>query len=232
MKRKGEVQKVAKSGEIGHTCIYMRKHLNLRANIALGLIFAFLVNTFGLMPLVQAQSTGMVHLSPEFTPAHLVGITIHPDNALQFDFLIYRGDGLLSDDQKKAEYNKLVKYFLASLTIPEKDQWVNLSPYEKDRIIKDDFGKTEMGRDLLAQDYILKQITSSLIYPEDNLGKKFWDKVYERAWKEYGTTDVPVNTFNKVWIIPDEAACLRKREYRLYSTQSFESHVRRRLPFA
>ena len=147
----------------------------------------------------------MVHLSTEFTPAHLQGMTIHPDNALQFDFLIHRGDEPFSDAQKKEQYSKLVKYFLASLTIPDEDQWVNLSPYEKDRIIKDDFGKTEMGRDLLAQDYILKQITSSLIYPEDGLGKKFWDRIYARAWKEYGTTNVPVNTFNKVWIIPDEA---------------------------
>ena len=29
------------------------------------------------------------------------------------------------------------------------------------------FGLTEMGRDLLAEDYMLKQITASLIYPED-----------------------------------------------------------------
>ena len=136
------------------------------------------------MPSLPAVGV-MVHLSPEFTPAHLQGIIIHPENALQFDFLIHRGDQILEGDQKKEEYKKLVKYFLASLTIPDEDQWVNLSPYEKDRIIKDDFGKTEMGRDLLAQDYMLKQITSSLIYPEDDLGKKFWDKVYERAWKEY-----------------------------------------------
>jgi hypothetical protein len=147
----------------------------------------------------------MVHLSPEFTPAHLQGITIHPDNALQFDFLIHKGDQVLDGGQKRVEYKKLVKYFLASLTIPDEDQWVNLSPYEHDRIIKDDFGKTEMGRDLLAEDYMLKQITSSLIYPEDGLGKKFWDKIYERAWKEYHTTNVPVNTFNKVWIVPDQA---------------------------
>ena len=130
---------------------------------------------------------------------------IHPDNALQFDFLINKGDQDLEGSQKTEEYKKLVKYFLASLTIPDQDQWVNLSPYENDRIIKDDFGKTEMGRDLLAQDYLLKQITSSLIYPEDGLGRKFWDKVYERAWKEYHTTDIPVNTFNKVWIVPDQA---------------------------
>ena len=33
---------------------YMIKYLNLRANIALGLIFAFLLNTFGPIPAVQA----------------------------------------------------------------------------------------------------------------------------------------------------------------------------------
>ena len=157
----------------------------------------------GMMPLPVPGS--MVQLSSEFTPAHLQGITIHPDNALQFDFLIHQADDSLSIGQKEEEYTKLVRYFLASLTIPDDNQWVNLSPYEKNRIIKDDFGKTEMGRDLLAQDYMLKQITSSLIYPEDGVGKKFWNTIYERAWQEYHTTDIPVNTFNKVWIVPDQA---------------------------
>src|SRR5476651_1029044 len=118
------------------------------------------------MPHLPTPGT-MVHLSPEFTPAYLKGIVIHPENALKFDFIIYKGDKVLTDAQKRLEYTKLTKYFLASLAIPDDDQWVNLSPYEKDRIIKDDFGKTEMGRDLLAQDYMLKQITASLIYPED-----------------------------------------------------------------
>jgi len=80
-----------------------------------------------------------------------------------------------------------------------------LSPYEKDRIIDDDLGLTEMGRDMLSQDYILKQITASLIYPENETGKVFWAKVYEQAYELYGTTDIPVDTFNKVWIMPDEA---------------------------
>ena len=152
----------------------------------------------------------MVHLSPEYTPAYLKGIVIHPENALKFDFIIYKGDKALTDEQKREEYTKLTKYFLASLAIPDDDQWVNLSPYEKDRIIKGDFGKTEMGRDLLAQDYMLKQITASLIYPEDNLGKKFWDKVYTEAQEQYGTTNIPVNTFNKVWILPDDALIYEK----------------------
>ncbi len=110
-----------------------------------------------------------------------------------------------SPNDLKQEANKLIKYFLASLTIPEKDLWVNLSPYEKNRIIPDAFGRTEMGRDLLAEDYMLKQITSSLIYPEGETGKKFWKKVYAQAAKRFGTTNIPVNTFNKVWIVPEKA---------------------------
>ena len=83
--------------------------------------------------------------------------------------------------------------------------FINLSPYEKNRIVPEEFGKTEMGRDLLAQDYLLKQITASLIYPESESGKKFWDEVYKQAQAKYGTTRIPINTFNKVWIVPDKA---------------------------
>jgi len=57
----------------------------------------------------------------------------------------------------------------------------------------------------LAEDYILKQITASLIYPESQLGKEFWQKVYAQAQAKYGTTNVPINTFNKVWIVPEKA---------------------------
>src|SRR5271167_4736268 len=62
-----------------------------------------------------------------------------------------------------------------------------------------------MGRDLLAEDYMLKQITASLIYPEDEIGKKFWKRIYEEEANRYGTTNIPVNTFNKVWIVPEKA---------------------------
>jgi len=158
-------------------------------------------------PFARMPAPGvMVHLSPEFTPAYLKALIIHPENALRFDFIVTRGDEPLNDRQKHDTYQKLIKYFLASLAVPDENQWVNLSPYEKERIIKDDFGKTEMGRDLLAQDYLLKQITASLIYPESNLGRKFWDRIYSEAYKQFGTTNIPVNTFNKVWIIPDSAS--------------------------
>ena len=147
----------------------------------------------------------MVALSLAFKPAVLKGIKLDPKNPFRFHFFVDSGDSNLSQEELKNESSKLIKYFLASLTIPEKDLWVNLSPYEKDRIVPQEFGQTEMGRDLLAEDYVLKQITASLIYPESQLGKEFWQKVYAKAQAKYGTTNIPVNTFNKVWIVPEKA---------------------------
>lgn len=180
------------------------------------LCLLFLINSVIPFPQAHAEQIhlpapgAMVHLSPKFTPAHLKGIIIHPKEPFKFDFIIHRGDQPLSEAQKKEEYTKLVKYFLASLAIPDQDQWVNLSPYEGDRMVNDNFGKTIMGRDLLAQDYILKQITASLIYPQTQLGKAFWDRVYTEARKKYGAAHIPINTFNKVWVLPSDALIYQK----------------------
>jgi len=147
----------------------------------------------------------MVHLSPPLNPPILKGIKVYPDNPFRFDFILDKGNGLSGNVQLKDISTKLIKYFLASLTIPEKDLWVNLSPYENNRIIPPSFGLTEMGRDLLAEDYMLKQITASLIYPEGEIGRKFWQRIYAEAVRKFGTTNIPVNTFNKVWIVPQKA---------------------------
>lgn len=147
-------------------------------------------------------------LSPVLQPPVLKGLRVYPDDPLRLDFILDPGtvaEPALPADKFGQESGKLIRYFLAGLTIPEQDLWVNLSPYEKDRIIPEAFGQTELGRDLLAQDYVLKQITSSLLYPEDETGKAFWQRVYALAQEKYGTTDIPVDTFNKVWIVPDKA---------------------------
>ena len=152
----------------------------------------------------------MLKVSSQFAPPVIQGMKIDPNNPLAFNFLVDPGQNAMTEAQKKTEYTKLIKYFLASLTTPESDMWVNLSPYEHSRIISKNFGGTEMGRDMLAQDYLLKQLTASLMYPEDALGKKFWDRIYERVRTEFGNTQVPVNTFNKVWILPQSATVYEK----------------------
>nr|CAI78509.1 hypothetical protein [uncultured bacterium] len=147
----------------------------------------------------------MVNPSIAFVPPLLKGMTIYPDEPLRFDFIIDSGNSKFDEEEVKTESEKLVKYFLAALTVPKNDLWVNLSPQEKDRIIPDYLGKTTLGRDMLAQDYLLKQLSASLIHPETELGAKFWDRIKELTFIRYGTTDLPMNTFNKVWVLPEKA---------------------------
>lgn len=145
---------------------------------------------------VASLPAPMLGLSLPQSPSVLMGMKAYPNDPLQFDFIV--------KDQTipASEMKRLVNYFLASLAVPGEDLWVNLSPYERNRIVPQDLGKTGMGRDLLRQDYLLKQLTAALIYPEGETGKKFWARIYEEAYQKYGTTDIPVDTLNKVWIVP------------------------------
>jgi len=181
--------------------VYQGRSL-MRSWTSVIVLAAFILNVFLPPSFAQVslpQPGSMVALSPSFHPPVLTGVKVFAKDPFRFDFILDPGDSAHSDA------NQLVKYFLAALTVPDKDMWVNLSPYEKDRIVPDAFGQTEMGRDLLAQDYLLKQITSSLMYPEGDVGKLFWQKIYAMAAQKFGNTDIPVDTFNKVWIVPSKA---------------------------
>ncbi len=192
---------------------------NFKKSIFCQLTSSFILLAFCFTSIVppsyaQTVSTGVLSLpvpgtlvapSIAYQPTIIKGITIHPDDPLQMNFIIDSGDEAHSDEAFRAESDRLIKYFLASLTVPENELWVNLSPYEENRMVSEGFGSTQMGRDLLAQDYMLKQLTSSMMYPEDAVGQKFWDRVHKMAYQKFGTTDIPMNTFNKIWIVPEKA---------------------------
>ncbi len=154
----------------------------------------------------------IISLSAPYAPAVIKGIKIYNDDAFKIDFIIHPGDDTLTGRVFEEESNKLVRYFLAALTTPENELWVNLSPHEANRIIPEGLSGTEMGAALLAQDYLLKQITASLMYPEEDLGQHFWERVYQEAKKKLGTTEIPLNTFNKVWIIPRDVSIFETKD--------------------
>jgi predicted unusual protein kinase regulating ubiquinone biosynthesis (AarF/ABC1/UbiB family) len=195
--------------------MYKNKTKNLFRKAISGLILlSFLSGQIWTPSMAQAQSIPglnlpmpgeMVGISPSYVPVAIKGLKVFPDNPFRFDFILDTGNSKFEGQKLKDETNLLIKYFLTALTVPDDDQWVNLSPYEKDRVIPKEFGITEMGRDLLAQDYLLKQLTASLIYPEHELGKKFWERVHQKAYEKYGDINIPMSTFNKVWIMPDHA---------------------------
>jgi|GEM_PF-4973545 len=149
--------------------------------------------------------TQLISTSEHGSLPFLRGIQFNEKNFFKFNFIVDEGDTSLDRESFKTEANRLIKYFLASLTIPEEDLWVNLSPFEKDRVVPEALGQTEMGKDLLGEDYVLKQLVASLTYPESPLGKQFWEKVYQRALHLFGTTNIPISTYSKIWIIPDKA---------------------------
>lgn len=173
--------------------------------IILAAVFFLSSLTSGSVSFAQTFSNPAVYLTQTFNPILIKGLTIHPDNPLEFDFIIHPGDQSVPTEEFKNESQKLIKYFLAALTVPEKDMWVNLSPVEKDRIVPEKFGQTEMGRDLLAQDYFLKKLTASLISPDNETGKKMWEKIYAQAKEKFGTADIPTDFLSKVWIVPESA---------------------------
>ena len=98
------------------------------------------------------------------------------------------------------------------MTIPRQELWVNLSPYENDRIVSPALDKTAMGKDLLGQDYLLKQLAASLTYPGTEVGRRYWDEMNNPVGSRHastvitgGTCPSPTSNFQKVWIMPDKA---------------------------
>jgi hypothetical protein len=162
--------------------------------------------TITLFPLTSfAQNASPLPVSTIYNPVIIQGMTIHPENPFQLDFIIDPGDTQYKEAQLKEESTKLIKYFLTSLTVPEKNMWVNLSPYEKDRIIGKDLQATEMGKDLLELDLQLKQLASSILNPENAVGQEFWNRVHQKVEDKFGNAQMPVNFHNKVWIVPEKA---------------------------
>ncbi len=175
-------------------------------------LVTFFFTSIGPLPDASAQSFidiptpgTMVNTSDPYQPLQIKGILVNVNDPLRFEFLVDKGNSGLQGQALKDGIIRLTKYFLTCLAVPEDDLWVNLSPFEKDSIVPGNFGLTLMGNDLLQQDYLLKQMMASLSYPENELGRKFWQDVYRRSYQLYGTTEIPINTFNKVWILPKSA---------------------------
>jgi hypothetical protein len=128
----------------------------------------------------------------------LAGLTVDPRNPFSLEFLIDRGNENLAPGERQQEYLRLVKYFLAALAVPDEDQWVNLSPDEPGRLTAPNFGHTLMGRDLLAQDMVLKQSASVLTDPDTVTGQTFWQ------------TATSAEMLSKIWILPERAVLYEK----------------------
>lgn len=151
------------------------------------------------------QPGSLVSLSAPLKPTLLKGITLDPDQPFQFDFLIEAGDESDSEEQLKTSSEQFAHYFLAALALPEDQLWVNLAPQESGRIMHDDMAQTQAGRVMLEQDYLLKQLTASLMHPDHPSGKRLWQRLYEQVYVHGGHIEGALDDLHKIWIKPDKA---------------------------
>jgi len=152
------------------------------------------------------QPGTFLDISEPFTPSLLKGMEFDPQNPLILNFLIQANsyDAKYNPGKIETEALFLIKYFLGALTVPEEDLWVNLSPYEKDRVIPDALGKTDLGKILLEQDYLLKHLSASLMHPNSQEGREFWTKIYQSLYQKQ-ISSLPSNFIHKIWIVPEQA---------------------------
>jgi hypothetical protein len=179
------------------------------------IFLAFVLVMPGYPAFAQTNNNNLLLPSAPYDPPVLRGIKFDPADPLKFDFIIYEGQNHLGKAALEEESAKLIRYFLAGLTIPEEDLWVNLSPYEHDKIAPQEFSQTDIGKEMLAQDYLLKQLAASLTYPETEAGKLYWEEINgvgARSPRPGRGNPAPTNSFNKVWIMPQEVVIFQDKD--------------------
>lgn len=67
--------------------------------------------------------------------------------------------------------------FFTWLALPESAFTVNLNPEEPDRIVDEQFGRTDAGRVLLQADFEMKKTVAKLIHPDSKAGLSFWEQL-------------------------------------------------------
>ena len=188
------------------------KHIIRLILAVIFLVSSALGNGAYAVALPEATGNNLLLLSEASSLPVLRGIKINPKNPFNFDFII-DSRGVSEPAKLKEQAQAAIAFFLTGLAIPQKDLWVNLSPYEKGRIVADSLATTELGSELLSQDYILKQLAASLTYPETEAGKRYWDEINNAvpAGRQVGArlprpgrgNPDPTINFQRVWIVPD-----------------------------
>ena len=129
----------------------------------------------GVLPYMPSPGS-LVTLSREADLPLPLAIEFDKANPLKISFILSRC-GNCDKAFLEGEARRIAKYFFSVLALPAQDLWVNLSPYEQNLISTDELSRTELGQDLLGEDYVLKQLAASLTHPESEAGKKYWRSI-------------------------------------------------------
>ncbi len=156
----------------------------------------------------------------DFSSAQLNSISVFLNqNEQNFSYILKakkaeKGDEIINiEDAEALSLNS----FLTGLTLPETEFWVNLNPWEPDRIIEKDLETTDVGRIMLEADLQMKKNFGKYENPcESEIGGKCWNLLEEKRgeltkdfMKKYPDEIKDVNNIKfipvtRYWIVPDK----------------------------
>jgi len=143
-------------------------------------------------------------LPDKFRPLHLRSISYDQLNN-RFNLLLDKGDIVVPSEKEIEDTTKdLLNYFFVGLALPNGSFWVNLRPDSPNDVIDPLLAETEVGRILLEADLQLKKDTADATDPATAEGRKYWNKLYQKAGEIYGDQNVTIPTLTRPWIVPDE----------------------------
>jgi hypothetical protein len=154
-------------------------------------------------------------IQDKFRPLHLRFLS-YETQANKFNLLLDKGDLKNVKKQELQTTTKdLLNYFFIGVTLPNDTFWVNLRPDAENNIIDNELAQTDVGRILLEADLQLKKDTAKFTSPETPEGKAYWDKLYQKAGKIFGSSNITIPTLTRPWIVPDEII-IRETENNAY----------------
>jgi hypothetical protein len=141
-------------------------------------------------------------------PPLLFGIAVRPSEPDWLQPFYTKNGNAIADDDWQREKEKLLGYFHTVLAVPGDDMHVNFSAFESERVMPANLARTELGRLLGEQDCVLKQLTASMLHPQDARGRIFWERVEALARRSHDPGRLEM--WQKVWIVLGSASLNEK----------------------
>ncbi len=157
-------------------------------------LFIFIVQIFLLTAPSLSQADDRVNSAA--LPI-LKALQIIPSDGLTIKFYFEHNEAPF--DQPAID--RVARIFLSGVAFDAKDLWVNLSPYEEDRVMSPLLAVTELGEVMAQQDYLLKKRAALLTHPDTQAGQKFWNQLSKSANQSSDAAEA----LAKVWIVPESA---------------------------
>lgn len=142
-------------------------------------------------------------------PPLVGGIAFPMNNPMQigFSLLTDASLGMPTPEEQTELQVRLGRYLNTYLVLTGDQVNVNLTPIDDYCGLPELLRHTELGRDMLSQDLVLKHYTACQLHPLTVHGKAFWDEI------DTITADSRIiESCFRVWIIPDGATVHEKTE--------------------